>query len=159
MYLVSQDKKSLIHFEKVEVKAGKSEEVTISFLKEELASYCYTRDNGDGTKGCYVLEQGDYVLTLGKNSHDAWDSETTHIANTIWYDNSNPRQSEINAQVEGSLSGIRVVKSFANEELEKQKFEKGKGKANKKDSTKDGIKPSCRSLWCSKNRNHQIVYQ
>ncbi len=31
----------------------------------------------------------------------------------------------INAQVEDSLLGIRVVKSFANEELEKQKFEKG----------------------------------
>src|SRR5699024_4293299 len=29
---------------------------------------------------------------------------------------------ELNAQVEDSLSGIRVVKSFANEELEKDKF-------------------------------------
>ena len=32
---------------------------------------------------------------------------------------------ELNAQVEDSLSGIRVVKSFANEELEKEKFGKG----------------------------------
>lgn len=32
---------------------------------------------------------------------------------------------EINAQVEDSLLGVRVVKSFANEELEKEKFEKG----------------------------------
>ena len=32
---------------------------------------------------------------------------------------------EINAQVEDSLLGIRVVKSFANEEIEKDKFEKG----------------------------------
>ncbi len=32
---------------------------------------------------------------------------------------------EINAQVEDSLLGIRVSKSFANEELEKAKFEKG----------------------------------
>ncbi len=31
---------------------------------------------------------------------------------------------EINAKVEDSLQGIRVVKSFANEELEKEKFEK-----------------------------------
>ena len=31
----------------------------------------------------------------------------------------------INAQVEDSLLGIRVVKSFANEELEKEKFEQG----------------------------------
>ena len=32
---------------------------------------------------------------------------------------------EINARTEDSLLGIRVVKSFANEEIEKQKFEKG----------------------------------
>ena len=32
---------------------------------------------------------------------------------------------EINAQVEDSLLGVRVVKSFANEELEKEKFEHG----------------------------------
>ncbi|MCM1106649.1 MAG: ABC transporter ATP-binding protein/permease [Blautia sp.] len=32
---------------------------------------------------------------------------------------------EINAQIEDNLSGIRVVKSFANEEIEGQKFRKG----------------------------------
>ena len=32
---------------------------------------------------------------------------------------------EINAQVEDSLLGVRVVKSFANEELEKEKFDEG----------------------------------
>ena len=32
---------------------------------------------------------------------------------------------ELNAQVEDSLSGIRVVKSFANEDLEKEKFSEG----------------------------------
>ena len=32
---------------------------------------------------------------------------------------------EINAQVEDSLFGVRVVKSFANEEIEEEKFEKG----------------------------------
>lgn len=35
------------------------------------------------------------------------------------------RISEINAQIEDSLSGIRVVKSFANEDLEINKFSKG----------------------------------
>ena len=32
---------------------------------------------------------------------------------------------ELNAQVEDSLSGVRVVKSFANEEIEKEKFAQG----------------------------------
>ncbi len=35
---------------------------------------------------------------------------------------------EINSQVEDSLLGVRVVKSFANEEVEKGKFEKGNSK-------------------------------
>lgn len=35
---------------------------------------------------------------------------------------------EINAQIEDNLSGIRVVKSFANEEQEKQKFRVGNGR-------------------------------
>ncbi len=35
---------------------------------------------------------------------------------------------ELNAQVEDTLGGIRVVKSFANEHVEEQKFERGNGK-------------------------------
>jgi len=53
-------------------------------------------------------------LTVAFNNK--WD-ENYHI--------NRKNQSEINAQVEDSLSGIRVVKSFANEELEEKKFEKG----------------------------------
>ncbi|WP_343253190.1 ABC transporter ATP-binding protein [Ligaoa zhengdingensis] len=34
---------------------------------------------------------------------------------------------ELNAQVEDSLLGVRVVKSFANEEIEEEKFEQGNG--------------------------------
>ena len=33
---------------------------------------------------------------------------------------------DINSQIEDSLAGIRVVKSFANEEMENKKFKKGK---------------------------------
>lgn len=97
-YEIEKPVKVLIAFDKVEVKAGETENVTLSFLKEDMASYCYTRNNGDGTTGCYVLEEGEYAITLGKNSHDEWDSEVTEIGETIWYDNSNPRQSEIVAQ-------------------------------------------------------------
>ena len=35
------------------------------------------------------------------------------------------RIGEINAQIEDNLSGIRVVKSFANEDIECEKFKKG----------------------------------
>jgi ATP-binding cassette subfamily B protein len=38
------------------------------------------------------------------------------------------RIAEINAQVEDNLSGIRVVKSFANEQVEIEKFQEGNGR-------------------------------
>jgi len=46
------------------------------------------------------------------------------------------RISEINAQIEDSLSGVRVVKSFANEELEIEKFREGNSRfvSSKRDS-------------------------
>lgn len=46
------------------------------------------------------------------------------------------RVAEINAQIEDSLSGMRVVKSFANEEIEVQKFQEGNRNyvASKQDS-------------------------
>lgn len=48
------------------------------------------------------------------------------------------RIAEINGQIEDNLSGIRVVKSFANEEIENQKFKKGNDTflSAKKDSYK-----------------------
>ena len=45
------------------------------------------------------------------------------------YHENRKNMSEINAQVEDTLSGIRVVKAFANEELEEEKFEKGNNSA------------------------------
>jgi len=90
--------KNLIAFDKVSVKAGGTKKVTLSFEKEDMASYSYTRDNGDGTKGCYILEAGDYEIYLGKNSHESWDTKTTTVRSTVYYDNSNPRQSEKDGQ-------------------------------------------------------------
>ncbi len=48
--------------------------------------------------------------------------------NNKWDENytlNRKNMSEINAQVEDSLSGVRVVKAFANEKLEEEKFDKG----------------------------------
>lgn len=78
--------------------AGASENVTITFSKEEMSSYCSTRDNGDGTKGCYMLEAGPYAISLRKDSHYIIDTKTWNNASTIWYDNKNPRQLEKDMQ-------------------------------------------------------------
>ena len=97
-YSIEKAVKNLVAFDKVEVAAHASVPVTLSFPVEDMASYCYTRDNGDGTKGAYVLEEGEYNIYLGKNSHDSYGEETVTLGSTVWFDNSNPRQSEKDGQ-------------------------------------------------------------
>ena len=98
-YQIEKSVVNLAAFAKTEMlQPGKAQTLTLSFNKEDMASYCYTRDNGDGTKGCYVLEEGEYVISLRKNSHDVIDSYTTQIGSTIWYDQNNIRRSERDAQ-------------------------------------------------------------
>ncbi len=80
------------------LQSGQREEVTLSFAREDMASYCYTRDNGDGTTGCYVLEAGSYTVSLRANSHDVLDSRDVTVMATEWFDNTNPRQTERDAQ-------------------------------------------------------------
>ncbi len=80
------------------IPAGGKDEVTLTFSEEDMASYYTARSNGDGTNGCYFLEKGDYEITLRNNSHDVIDTRTVTVSNDIYYDNSNPRQSEIDAQ-------------------------------------------------------------
>lgn len=118
--------KNLVAFDKVEVPAGESREVTLTFSKEDMASYCYTRENKDGTKGAYVLEGGDYTITLGKNSHDEWDKKTVHIGEE-WFDNTNPRQSEKDGQSvlddEGNPMGVTAVDGSLNFIAASNRFE------------------------------------
>ena len=66
-----------------------------------MASYCYTHDNGNGTTGAYVLEEGDYEITLRQNSHDVIEKKITTIDETFWYDGSDEdhiRNSDKDAQ-------------------------------------------------------------
>jgi len=90
--------RSLVAFDKVAVAAGAAEEVELTFSKEDLASYSNVRENPNGTVGAYVLAEGDYTITLGRDSHDAWAEETVSIPTTEWFDANNPRAGEIAAQ-------------------------------------------------------------
>ncbi len=93
---------SLVAFAKTnKLDAGASEEVTLSFTWDDLTSYAAHHDNGNGTKGCYMLEAGDYVISARKDSHTVLDSRTLSRTETIWYDGSDYahiRQSEKDAQ-------------------------------------------------------------
>lgn len=90
---------NLIAFEKTDdIAPGESETIVIDIDKEDLASYSYTHENSDGTVGAYLLEAGDYALSINETAHDEYDSVTMNVPETIWYDNDNPRQSDIDAQ-------------------------------------------------------------
>lgn len=98
-YNIEKASKNLVAFEKTDtIQPGSYEDITVSFEKEDMASYCYTRNNSDGTVGCYTLGEGVYTVYLGKDAHSSWDSITWNNHNRIWYDNDNPRQSEKDAQ-------------------------------------------------------------
>ena len=101
---------NLVAFDKTGlIEPGKSQEVTLTLTKESLASYCTTHKNSDGTEGAYVLEAGDYVLSINSDAHTVVDSTTITVASDIWYDSDNPRQSEVDAQAvlndDGTASG------------------------------------------------------
>ena len=113
-HMIEKPTVNLIEYGKTQLlDPGSSETVTLSFAKEDMASYCYTHDNGNGTTGCYMLEAGDYTVSLRANSHDVIDSRTVTIGQTFWYDGSDDahiRESEKLAQAaldnDGNSTGV-----------------------------------------------------
>ena len=70
------------------IEPGQSEVVTITFDQEDMASY------DEKGAGCYVLEQGDYIISVNADSHTILDQRTFTLGSTITYNESNPRQSD-----------------------------------------------------------------
>lgn len=66
---------------------GESQTLTISFAKEEMASYDYTGVKAEG--GAYVLEAGDYAINLQTDSHNVVDSRTVHVDTDVIYNDAN----------------------------------------------------------------------
>lgn len=101
-YKIEKPAVNLIAFDKTSLlQAGESEELTLTFAKEDMSSYCYTHENSAGTIGCYMLEEGEYVISLRKNSHDVIATAQITQDETIWYDGSDEehiRDREISAQ-------------------------------------------------------------
>ena len=106
---------NLIQFEKTEVlQPGDSQTITVSFDAEDMASYD-TYGNG-----CYVLEAGDYQISINSDSHNVIDSQTYTVASTVTYDESNPRSTDETAAVnefayaEGDVTYLSRADGFAN---------------------------------------------
>lgn len=106
---------NLIDFAKTDViKPGESQTVTISFNIEDMASY------DTYGKGCYVLEAGDYVISINANAHNVIDSKTYTVDADVIYDESNPRSTDAEAatnklsDAEGELTYLSRADGFAN---------------------------------------------
>ena len=72
---------NLVAFDKTgELEPGASETVSIEFDDDDMASYDY-----EDAKA-WVLEQGDYVISINADSHTVIDSATVNVPETITYD-------------------------------------------------------------------------
>lgn len=80
---IEKSVKNLVAFGKIEVEKGETEEFTLSFAAEDMASYDYKGYYAEN--GSYVLEAGEYGITLGKDSHNAWGTQTINVPETLVY--------------------------------------------------------------------------
>ena len=72
---------NLVGFEKTkELKPGASETVTVEFDDDDMASYDYQNAKA------YVLEKGDYDISINSDSHTVIDSKKITVEDTITYD-------------------------------------------------------------------------
>ena len=72
---------------------GESQTLTISFLEEDMASF-----DSKGS-GCYVLEEGSYIIKLMNNSHDVIDSREHKVAQMVVYGEGKARSTDKTAAV------------------------------------------------------------
>lgn len=81
-----------------ELQPGESATLTLTFHKDDMASYDYHHANEDGTTGAYVLEAGDYAVELKNNSHDVIDSRNVSVTKTKWFEGDDPTTADKQAQ-------------------------------------------------------------
>ena len=104
---------NLVAFDKTDIlEPGASQTLTISFKAEDMASY--------DTYGAaaYVLEAGDYVISINSDSHTVLDSRVYNVPETIVYDEG--RSNDLTAptnqfeNVEGDVTYLSRADHFAN---------------------------------------------
>lgn len=106
---------NLIDFAKTDVlQPGESQTINVSFSEEDMASYD-TYGNG-----CYVLEAGDYEISINSDSHNTIASQTVSVADTVVYDENNARSTDDAAATnqfayaEGDVTYLSRADGFAN---------------------------------------------
>ncbi len=106
---------NLIQFEKTDLlKPGESQVITISFATEEMASYDHKEIGG------YVLEAGDYIISINSDSHNVIDSKVYSVASDYAYTGADGRASDVATAMnqfefaEGDVEYLSRANGFAN---------------------------------------------
>lgn len=112
---IEKSSANLAAFDKTDLlEPGTSQTLTLTFNVEDMASYDV---NG---AGCYVLEAGDYIVSVNSDSHNIIKAQTYTVDKTVTYDESNPRQSDDKAATnlfgyaDGGLTYLSRADHFAN---------------------------------------------
>lgn len=108
---------NLIAFDKTDLlQPGESQTLTLTFSEEDMASF-----DTYGTES-YVLEAGDYEISLRTDSHTVIDQKVFKIGSDIVYDESNVRSTDLTPTksrlpfAEGTLTYLSRADGFANYE-------------------------------------------
>ncbi|MCD8160490.1 MAG: glycoside hydrolase family 3 C-terminal domain-containing protein [Clostridiales bacterium] len=106
---------NLVEFGKTDtLEPGTSETISFSIPIEQMASY------DDTGYGCYVLEAGDYIISINSDANTIIDSVTYTVDATVVYDEDNPRDSDEVAAVNqfdyarGDVTYLSRADGFAN---------------------------------------------
>lgn len=106
---------NLAAFDKTDLlEPGDSQTLTLTFNIEDMASYDYQNAQA------YVLEAGDYEISLRSDSHTVIDSQTYNVADTVTYGEDNARSTDFVAATnqfdfaEGEIEYLSRADGFAN---------------------------------------------
>lgn len=114
---IEKSSANLIEFAKTDLlQPGESQTVTVTFSIEDMASY------DENTAKAYVLEKGDYAISINSDSHTVLDQKTYTADKDVVYKGENKRASDDTAatnvfeDAKGDVTYLSRADHFANYE-------------------------------------------
>ena len=114
---IEKSSANLIEFAKTDLlQPGESQTVTVTFSIEDMASY------DENNAKAYVLEKGDYVISINSDSHTVLDQKTYTADADVVYEGENKRASDDTAatnvfeDAKGDITYLSRADHFANYE-------------------------------------------
>ena len=114
---IEKSSANLIEFAKTDLlQPGESQTVTVTFSIEDMASY------DENNAKAYVLEKGDYVISINSDSHTVLDQKTYTADADVVYKGENKRASDDTAagnvfeEAKGDITYLSRADHFANYE-------------------------------------------